>query len=57
VKIDLDLDREEALALLDALGMVLSDRRRQHLPDASPDSYFLLELRAKMERALQANST
>jgi len=51
--IDLNLDLEETLALLDALGMVLHDRRRQRMPDASPDSHFLLDLRAKMEKALE----
>jgi len=52
MRIDLDLDREETLALIDGVGMMLSDRRRQRLPDASPDSQFLLDLRGKLEKAL-----
>ena len=56
MRIDLDLDREELLVLLDGLGMMLHDRRRQRMPDASPDSHFLLDLRGKMEKALQTRT-
>ena len=56
MRIDLDLDREELLVLLDGLGMMLHDRRRQRMPDASPDSHFLLDLRSKIEKALQTRT-
>ena len=53
---DLEFDREEMLVLLAGVGMMLADRRRQKLSDASPDSHFLVELRAKIEWRLSHDS-